>query len=89
MAELHRGRIPAVLAADTHMQFRTNRLAQLNGSLHQLSYADLIQFSKWIVLKDLGIIVSIQELAGIITGEAVAHLGKIIGTEAEELRLLP
>ena len=36
--------------------------------------ASLIQFCKWIALEDLLVIVSIQELACIITGEAVGHL---------------
>ena len=52
-----------MLAADAHMHIRAGSLAQLNGHFHQLAYAVLIQLRKGIVLQNLGIIVSVQELA--------------------------
>ena len=62
MAELYRSRIAAMLATDTYMHVRTYWLAKLDRHLHQLAHTGLIQFGKRIIFKNLGIIVSIQEL---------------------------
>ena len=56
-----------MLSADTDMQIRIHRLAKVDGHLHQLADTCLIQLRKRIVLKDLRVIVSIQELARIVT----------------------
>ena len=77
-----------MLAADTAVERRIYRLAEVDGHLHQLAYTLLIQLSKRILLVDLCIIVSIQELTGIITREAEGHLCQIVGTEAEEISIL-
>ncbi len=77
-----------MLAADTNMQLRINRLTKFDSHLHQFADTCLIQLGEWIVLEDLGVIVSVQELACIITGEAEGHLSQVVGTEAEEVRLL-
>ena len=74
-----------MLAADTYMQVRVNRFAQFDSHLHQLANANLIQFRERIVLEDLRIIVCVQELACVVTGESVCHLGKVVCTEAEEV----
>src|SRR5699024_963595 len=88
VAELYGRRIAAVLAADTALQIRTGRAAFLDRHLYQLAYAGLIQSREGIGLVDLCLVVSVQELAGIIAGEAECHLGQVVGTEGEELRLL-
>ena len=85
MAELNGHGVAAVLAADTHVHGGTDGLALGNSHLHQLADTVLVQLSEGIVLKDLGGVVSIQELASIVTGEAVGHLGQVVGAEAEEL----
>ena len=85
MAELYGRRISAVLAADTYMQRRIYRLAKLDSHFHQLAYAGLIQLGKRIVLEDLGVIVSVQELSCIVTGETKGHLSQVVCTEAEEV----
>ena len=76
-----------MLAADTYVQVRVNRLAEFDCHLHQLANTCLIQFCERIVLKDLSVIVSVQELTSVITGESVCHLCKVVCTEAEEVSL--
>src|SRR5699024_2597499 len=49
---------------------------------------NLVQLGEGIVLVDLGVVVGIQELAGVVTAEAEGHLGQVVGAEAEELRFL-
>ena len=44
-----------MLAADTYVKVRVNRFAEFDSHLHQLANANLIQFCKWIVLKDLSV----------------------------------
>ncbi len=88
VAELNRGRIAAVLAADTYVELRTCSLTKLDSCLHQLTNADLVELSEGIVLEDLCIIVSVQELTSVVSGEAVCHLCQVVCTEAEELSFL-
>ena len=67
MAELYGRRISAMLAADTDVKFLIHRLSKLNGHLHQLTNACLVKFRERIVLEDLSVIVSVKELACIVT----------------------
>ena len=77
-----------MLAADADVQLGVVCTAVLDGIAHQLANAGLIQLGEGIVLENLGIVVSIQELTGIVTGEAVGHLGQVVGAEAEEVGVL-
>ena len=88
MAELNGSRVAAVLAANTNVHVGTGLLAQCNCHFHQLANAGLIQLCKGIVLENLCVVVSVQELACIVSGEAVGHLGQVVCTEAEELSFL-
>ena len=88
MAELNRCRIAAVLAADTDVELGVNRLAELDSHLHELANANLVELCKRIVLEDLGVIVSVEELTSIVSGEAECHLSKVVSTEAEEVSVL-
>ena len=88
MAELHAHGVAAVLAADAAVQLRTNLLALLHSHLHQGTDAGLIQLGEGVVLEDLGVVVGVQELACVVTAEAVGQLGQVVGAEAEELRFL-
>lgn len=74
-----------MLAADTQMQVGVHAAAQLAGHIHQLADALLIQLGEGIILVDLLIIVSAEELACVVTAEAVGQLGQVVGAEAEEL----
>ena len=87
MAELDRSRVAAVLAADTDMESGIDGLAELDRHIHQLANAGLIELSERIVLKDLSVIVSVEELTCVVTAEAEGHLSQVVGTEAEEVSL--
>ena len=66
MAELDRARIAAVLAADAQLNVRTGGAAQFGSHFDQLADALLIQLGKGIRLVDLVIIISVEELAGVV-----------------------
>ena len=87
VAELDGCRVAAVLAADTYVELRVDGLAELDGHIHELAYAGLVELCERIVLKDLGVIVSGEELARVVTAEAEGHLGEVVGAEAEEVGL--
>ena len=76
-----------MLAADAAMKLVIDRSAELEGHLHELANALLIELCERIILKDLGVIVSVEELACVVTAEAEGHLSKIVGAEAEEVSL--
>jgi len=67
VAELNRCRITAVLAADTAVELRINRLTELDSHFHELTNASLIELSERIVLEDLLVVVSAEELASVVT----------------------
>lgn len=87
MAEFHGGRIAAVFAADTAGHTGTGLAAKFYGHLHQFAYADGVETRKRIGFVNLICIVSGQEFACVVAGEPERHLRKIVGAEAEELRL--
>ena len=88
VAELNGGGITAVLTANTDVQLCIICAAILAGQVHQLADTGLIQLGEGIILEDLGVVIGIQELTGIITGEAIGHLSQVVGTEAEEVSIL-
>ena len=88
MAELNRGQVAAVLAADTKLDLRAGLTAVLDCHLNQLADALLIQASERVGLQDLLLKVTIEDRAHVVTGEAVGHLGQVVGTEGEELCFL-
>ena len=85
MAELDGHGVAAVLTADTVVQILAGSLCLGDSHLHQHTNTGLIQLSKGIVLEDHGIVVSVQELASIVTAKAEGHPGQVVGAEAEEL----
>ena len=87
MAEFHRGRITAMLAADADVQLRIDRTSQLDGKIHQLADAVLVQAGERIALEDLGVIVRGKELARVVAAEAEGHLCEVVGAEAEEISI--
>ena len=50
-----------MLAADAAMELVIDRSAELEGHLHELADALLIELCERIILKDLGVIVSVEE----------------------------
>ena len=67
VAELNRGRVAAVLAADSAVEVFSYALTELNSHFHKLAYAYLVELGKRIVLEYLRIIVSVKELTGVIS----------------------
>ena len=55
-----------MLAADTDVKLRIYRLTKLDSHFHKFAYTCLVKLCKWIVLVNLSIIVSVEELAGIV-----------------------
>ena len=56
-----------MLAADTNVELGINGLAELDSHFHELADTCLIELSEGIVLEDLGFILSVEELAGVVT----------------------
>src|SRR5699024_2087595 len=56
-----------------------------DSHLHQFADTNLVKFCKWIVLVDLSVIVSVEELTSVVTGESECHLCQVVCTEAEEV----
>ena len=67
VAEFYGSGIAAVLTADTAVKIGTNGLTFLDGDLHELAYAALVELSEGIVLEDLCLALCVEELAGVIT----------------------
>ena len=67
VAELYGAGVTAVLTADTAVELWINWLTKFKSHFHKLAYAVLVELSKWIVLVDLCIIVSIEELTSVIS----------------------
>ena len=78
-------RVAAVFAADTDVEVAVYGLTELNSGFHKLTNTDSVELSKGIVFEDLGVVVAIEELTCVVAREAIGHLGKVIGTEAEEI----
>ena len=72
VAELDGGRVAAMLAADAQLDVGAGLAAAFGSHLDQLANAVLIQSGEGIVLIDLVLIVGIQELAGVVTAEALS-----------------
>ena len=77
-----------MLAADTKLDVRAGGLTELASHLNELAYADLVELCERIVLVDLLIIVSAEELARVVTAETEGHLSKVVRTEGEVLCFL-
>ena len=75
-----------MLAAYTGVQRRIRFFTEAQCRLHQETDPLLIQFCERIVFKNLVFIISIEELAGIVSGEPIGHLRQIVGAKAEEVR---
>ena len=67
VAEFYRRWISTMLTTDTAVKFAVCRFSKFQSCFHQLTNTILVKFSKWIVLEDLSIILSIEELTSIVT----------------------
>src|SRR5229473_1709777 len=71
VAELNRRRIATMFAADSNLQVRARLASLFDGSLHQLAHTFLVDGREWIALQNAALNVSRQELADVVTREAV------------------
>ena len=85
VAEHHGGGIAAVLAADTQMHIGVGGAAPAAGVGNQAAHTVLVQTGEGVLLVDLLLVVGLQELAGVVPGEAEHQLGKVVGAEGEEI----
>ena len=85
MAELDTAGVAAVLAADTELEALSCGSALLGCDAYQLANAATVEGLEWVVVVNAQLDVLCQELAAIVTAKAAAHLGKVVGAEAEEL----
>ena len=86
-AELNGARLTTVLAADTRTESRTNGTTFLYRHLDQLTYTVLVEYLERIDFEDLLLEVCRQERSDIVTAVTEGHLGEVVGTEGEVLRL--
>ena len=56
-----------MLTADTNMELVVYRLTEFDSCFHELANACLVKLSERIVLEDLSIIVSVEELTCVIS----------------------
>lgn len=80
--------VAAVFSADAKVHIGAGCLSEFDSHLHELADAVLVELGERIILIDLAVIVSAEELSGVVTGESEGHLSKVIGAEAEELCFL-
>ena len=70
VAELHAVRVTAVFAANSELNVRTCLTTFLDGHLHQLTNANLIQSRERVLLEDLVLGVRQQEVAHVVAADA-------------------
>src|SRR6478735_5877346 len=86
VAEEHRGRIAAMLAADADLERGPGLAAALAADLDQLADALDVERGERVVLQDAALLVLLEEGRRIVAAEAEGGLRQVVGTEAEELR---
>ena len=74
-----------MFTADTQMDIRASSTAMFSSPADQLADPIHIDVSERIAFIDVLVIVILEELASIISGEAEGHLGQIVCSEGEEL----
>ena len=89
MEELHRCRVPAVLAADAELEPGPRRAAALHPDPHELADAIDVDARERVALDDPGLQVGGQERRlRIVAREAERRLREIVGAEREEVGVL-
>ena len=74
-----------MFAADTHFEFGFGRAAFFHAHSYELANAFLIEHFERIGLDDSVFFVEFEELGSIVARESEGHLGKVVGTEREEV----
>src|SRR3546814_3089514 len=79
VAEAHRRRVAAMLAADAELDVLAHAAAALGGQLDQFADAGLIDGDEGIALEDAGLEVIFHEQRGIVAADAERGLGQVVG----------
>ena len=74
-----------MFAADAQHQARVGFAAQFGGQFDEFADALDVQRVERIRLQQAFVFVLLQELAGVVAGEAESHLGHVVRAEAEEV----
>ena len=77
-----------MLATDTYVEVLVSGFTKLESHIHKLTNTILVESCERIVLEDLCIVVSVEELTCVVTRESECHLSKVVSTEAEEVSIL-
>ena len=85
MAELDGIWFAAVLATNTNLEIFLRGTTTLNADLHQLANTSEIDDLERILLHHFQFLILIDEAAIVIAAHSQTRLGKVIGTEREEL----
>ena len=68
VAEFNGCGVTTVFAADTNVEVGIYGLTKGDSHLHELTNANLVELSEGVIFKDLGVIVSVEELTSVVTG---------------------
>src|SRR5690606_23909551 len=74
VAEPHRGRVAAVLAADAHREPRARPPPALDAYAHELADALRVELRERVLAQDPGVQVRAEEATGVIARQAVGAL---------------
>src|SRR5215471_18594999 len=84
VAEEHRRRIAAMLAANAELELGPSLAPALAGDLDQLAHPLRVQRGERIVLEDATLLVLLQERGRIVAAQPEGGLGEIVRAEREE-----
>ena len=87
-AELDRGGIATLLAADSDFEGRAGGAASGDGHFNELADAGLVDGLERVNGDDFLVDIVIEEPADVVAAEAVGHLGQVVGAEGEEIGFL-
>ena len=87
MAEAYGCRLSAVLSADTELDVRSGALAAFDSDLHQFADSVLVKRLERIFFENILVHVLFDDLSCVVSGESKSHLGQVVGSEGEELRI--
>src|SRR5262249_29500401 len=81
VAEEHRGRIAAVLAADAELQAVAHLAAARGGDVYQFAHALDVERGERVVLEDAALAVLLEERGRVVAAETERRLREIVGAE--------
>ena len=88
MTELDALRVTTVFTADPKLNAWIGKATLIDGDLHKLADAGLIECGEGVLLEDLVLSIRKEEVTHVVTTDAERSLSEIVSSEAEELRSL-